>query len=58
MTIYSKVKIYRNISKKRFQKVLTYKMVDDIILSVAPRGNEVKETRKALEIQGCKRPEH
>ncbi|VDN47816.1 protein of unknown function [Petrocella atlantisensis] len=52
------MKIYRNISKKRFQKVLTYKMVDDIILSVAPRGNEVKETRKALEIQGCKRPEH
>jgi hypothetical protein len=30
-------------------------MVDDIILSVAPRGNEVKATRKALETRGCKR---
>jgi len=27
-------------------------MVDDIILSVAPRGNEVKATREALETGG------
>ncbi len=50
--------MYSNITKKRFQKVLTSRVVDDIILSVAPSGDEVKATRKALETRGCKRPEH